>query len=171
MRLRPGLTLGLEQGWLGEDFCFLGKTRHLQETFEATAPRAQHSPAQEGIMRIFTPCNTFVSLRDARLISGIVQGHLGLTSNPWVLATAWSRCKSRLVPLSRGAKTKTTKKLKELHQGVIAAEPLPELESDNAPQYPTVVQGAKNNMIKFSNCVLITRVGNFYEVRSTCALH
>jgi len=74
-----------------------------------------------------------------------------------------------VAPLSRGAKTKTTKKLKELHQGVIAADPLPELETDNAPQYPTVVQGAKNNMIKFSNCVLITRVGNFYEVRSTCA--
>lgn len=121
-------------------------------------------------MRIFTPCNTLLSPRDARLISSIVRGHLGSTGNPRVLATAWSRCRSRVAPLSRGAKTKTTKKLKELHQGVIAAEPLPELESDNAPQYPTVIQGAKNNMIKFSNCVLITRVGNFYEVRSTCAL-
>ena len=130
-----------------------------------TAPRANILPAQEGIMRIFTPCNTVLRPRDARLISSIVRGHLGLTSNPQVLVTAWSRCRSRVAPLSRGAKTKTTKKLKELHQGVIAADPLPELETDNAPQYPTVIQGAKNNMIKFSNCVLITRVGNFYEVR------
>jgi hypothetical protein len=132
------------------------------------SPR-KHSRAQEGTMRIFTPCNTLLSPRDARLISSIVRGHLGLPSNSKVLVTAWSRCRSRVAPLSRGAKTKTTKKLKELHQGVIAADPLPELETDNAPQYPTVVQGAKNNMIKFSNCVLITRVGNFYEVRSTHA--
>jgi hypothetical protein len=136
--------------------------------FGHRSPRATIPPAQV-IMRIFTPCNTLLSPRDARLISSIVRGHLGLTSNPQVLVTAWSRCRSPVAPWSRGAKTKTTKKLKELHQGVIAAEPLPDLETDNAPQYPTVVQGAKNNMIKFSNCVLITRVGSFYEVRSTYA--
>jgi hypothetical protein len=50
---------------------------------------------------------------------------------------------------------------------VIVADPLPALETDDAPQYPTVIQGAKNNMIKFNNCVLITRVGSFYEVRFT----
>ena len=65
---------------------------------------------------------------------------------------------------TRGAKTKSTKKLKDLQQGPLTAEPLPELEADDAPQYPTVVQGAKNNMLKFSNCVVLTRVGNFYEL-------
>ena len=65
---------------------------------------------------------------------------------------------------TRGAKTKSTKKLKDLQQGPITAEPLPELEADDAPQYPTVIQGAKNNMLKFSNCVVLTRVGNFYEL-------
>src|SRR3954465_9132644 len=112
-----------------------------------------HSPARsippaQVIMRIFTPCNTLLNPRDTRLISSIVRGHLGLTSNPQVLVTAWSRCRSPVASWSRGAKTKTTKKLKELHQGVIAAEPLPDLETDDVPQYPTVVQGAKNNMIK-----------------------
>ncbi|EDN06153.1 predicted protein [Histoplasma mississippiense (nom. inval.)] len=42
-------------------------------------------------------------------------------------------------------------------------EPYP-LSVDDAPQYPTVIQGAKNNMLKFKNCVLLTRVGNFYEL-------
>ena len=57
----------------------------------------------------------------------------------------------------------------DLHQGIIQTDPLPELEADDAPQYPTVVQGAKNNMIKFSNCVVLTRVGNFYEVSNKAA--
>ena len=52
----------------------------------------------------------------------------------------------------------------ELPQGVIGLVPLPDLEADNAPQYPTVVQGARNNMTKFKDCVVLTRVGNFYEV-------
>lgn len=64
----------------------------------------------------------------------------------------------------RGAKTTTRKKLKELQQGAIQAESLPELTGDEEPQYPTVLQGAKQNMAKFDNCVLLTRVGNFYEL-------
>lgn len=38
--------------------------------------------------------------------------------------------------------------------------------TDDAPQYPTVVQGHRNNMRKFRNCVILTRVGGFYEVRT-----
>lgn len=64
----------------------------------------------------------------------------------------------------RGAKTLSRKKLKELPQGGIEAGALPELPSDDEPQYPTVLQGARNNMAKFDNCVLLTRVGNFYEL-------
>lgn len=30
--------------------------------------------------------------------------------------------------------------------------------------YPTVIQGARNNMQKFSHCVVLTQVGNFYEL-------
>lgn len=69
---------------------------------------------------------------------------------------------------TRGAKTKTTVSLCDLPQGVIPAEPLPALDpvaADAAePAYPTVVLQARRNMQKFSNCVLLTRVGGFYEL-------
>ncbi|KAI1619111.1 DNA mismatch repair protein MutS [Exophiala viscosa] len=64
----------------------------------------------------------------------------------------------------RGAKTMSRKKVKELPQGAIQAEALPEIPPDDEPQYPTVLQGVRNNMAKFDNCVLLTRVGNFYEL-------
>jgi DNA mismatch repair ATPase MutS len=64
----------------------------------------------------------------------------------------------------RGAKTTARKRLKDLHQGAIQPDALPDLPAEDEPQYPTVLQGAKTNMAKFDNCVLITRVGNFYEL-------
>ncbi len=62
----------------------------------------------------------------------------------------------------RGKKTKASIKLDDLPQGLIPLEPLP-LE-DDAPAYPTVVRQARINMQKFENCVLLTRVGGFYEL-------
>ncbi|KAK0632319.1 muts domain V [Immersiella caudata] len=53
-------------------------------------------------------------------------------------------------------------KLDELPQGVVLAEPLP-VEEDG-PAYPTVVLQARRNMQKFDGCVLLTRVGGFYEL-------
>ncbi|KAF5020550.1 hypothetical protein F66182_7414 [Fusarium sp. NRRL 66182] len=41
--------------------------------------------------------------------------------------------------------------------------PLPPLPQD-PPAYPTVVLQARQNMLKFDNCVLLTRVGGFYEL-------
>ena len=55
----------------------------------------------------------------------------------------------------------------DLQQGLLKSEapsPLPDMQQDELPQYPAVVQGAKNNMIKYKDCVLLTRVGKFYEV-------
>jgi hypothetical protein len=50
-------------------------------------------------------------------------------------------------------------------QGVL---PNPDIDTpitvDEGPTYPTVMQQALNNMRKFSHCVLLTRVGSFYEV-------
>ena len=55
-------------------------------------------------------------------------------------------------------------KLDDLPQGFVApSEPLPPPEEDE-PAYPTVVQQARRNMQKFDNCVLLTRVGGFYEL-------
>jgi MutS domain I len=64
--------------------------------------------------------------------------------------------------VARGAKTRATVKLEDLAQGVIPLDPLP-LE-DGIPTYPTVVLQARSNMRKFENCVLLTRVGGFYEL-------
>ncbi|KAF2674184.1 DNA mismatch repair protein Msh1 [Microthyrium microscopicum] len=66
---------------------------------------------------------------------------------------------------SRGAKRVTEATLLDISQG-----PLPkkagedDISKDEAPVYPTVVQQALNNMRKFSQCVVLTRVGNFYEL-------
>lgn len=65
----------------------------------------------------------------------------------------------------RGKKTRTTVSLADLPQGVVQADPLPDLEEkSSAPTYPTVVLQARRNMDKFDNCVLLTRVGGFYEL-------
>ena len=37
-------------------------------------------------------------------------------------------------------------------------------EEEAAPAYPTVVLQARRNMARFDNCVLLTRVGSFYEL-------
>ena len=71
------------------------------------------------------------------------------------------------VDQQRGAKTKSTVKLKDLPQGVLKLDAY-EDGADDVPRYPTVVQGHRNNMQKFKNCVVLTRVGGFYEVRAIC---
>lgn len=82
-------------------------------------------------------------------------------------ATVRPRVPSAVLPveLRRSAKTKTTMNLKDLPQGVVKLEAYDE-GVDDAPRYPTVVQGHRNNMQKFKNCVILTRVGGFYEVRA-----
>lgn len=71
--------------------------------------------------------------------------------------------------ITRGAKTKTKAKLKDLPQGALKLESYND-GIDDAPRYPTVVQGHRNNMEKFKNCVVLTRVGGFYEVRGTLSI-
>lgn len=66
---------------------------------------------------------------------------------------------------TRGKKTQLTLKLKDLPQGALKLEPYNDTAEDDTPQYPTVIQQHRNNMQKFRNCVLLTRVGGFYEVR------
>lgn len=70
----------------------------------------------------------------------------------------------------RSARTSATVKLKDLHQGMVKLEEYDE-GLDYAPRYPTVVQGHRNNMQKFKNCVVLTRVGGFYEVCLLCCPH
>jgi hypothetical protein len=65
----------------------------------------------------------------------------------------------------RGAKRKTVIDLDNLPQGAIddGFEKLPP-QDDEASDYPPLLQQVHNNMLKFSHCVVVTRVGGFYEV-------
>jgi hypothetical protein len=63
----------------------------------------------------------------------------------------------------RGAKRKATVALDDMQQGAIEADALPP-QDDAEPEYPPLLQQVRNNMLKFSHCVVLTRVGGFYEV-------
>lgn len=64
----------------------------------------------------------------------------------------------------RGVKSRATISLNDLPQRTYTAEhSISEIENVG-PAYPTVVQQARNNMRKFDKCVLLTRVGGFYEL-------
>lgn len=65
---------------------------------------------------------------------------------------------------ARCKKSKTTIQLKDLPQGVLKPDNSFTDWKDEESAYPTVVQQARNNMRTFSDCVLLTRVGGFYEV-------
>lgn len=65
---------------------------------------------------------------------------------------------------ARGKKSKATVRLKDLPQGVLKPDNSFADWKNEGPAYPTVVQQARNNMRTFSDCVLLTRVGGFYEV-------
>jgi len=66
---------------------------------------------------------------------------------------------------SRGAKQKTTLNLEKISQGLIEGTSIPR---DEEPEYPPLLQQVHNNMIKFSHCILLTRVGGFYEASDLC---
>lgn len=101
-------------------------------------------------------------------------GRRGLGNLPRRLAHTSKLCWFTRAPLTatgaahlphvRGKKTKTTVSLADLPQGVIQGPPLPPEEVRDEPAYPTVVLQARRNMQKFDNCVLLTRVGGFYEL-------
>ncbi|KAF1932457.1 DNA mismatch repair protein muts [Didymella exigua CBS 183.55] len=63
----------------------------------------------------------------------------------------------------RGAKRKASIKLEEVPQGSIGSEALPP-QDDAEPDYPPLLQQVRNTMLKFSHCVVVTRVGGFYEL-------
>jgi len=64
-------------------------------------------------------------------------------------------------PKKRRGRKKVSVEINDLPQGVIPLDPLP--AAQDVQEYPTVIQQARNNMRRFDNCVLLTRVGGFYE--------
>ncbi|RKF65835.1 MutS protein-like protein 1 [Erysiphe neolycopersici] len=105
-------------------------------------------------LRVKTPIRLFLSF------SG------GQTSVSQVQTRAASFLQSSSVPkkksTKKGKKSVASINLDSLPQGIIQLEPL-SLDED-VPSYPKVVQQARTNMQNFENCVLLTRVGGFYEI-------
>ena len=74
-----------------------------------------------------------------------------------------------LYQFARGVKRKSKVDLDTLPQGVLVQDvDLNALKKEEGDEvvYPTVIQQVRNNMKKFENCVILTRVGGFYEVGS-----
>lgn len=73
----------------------------------------------------------------------------------------------------RTAKTVSKRKVKDLAQGPLVGVPLPALTPADKEDLrkTTMIQDVRTNMNKFANCVLITRVGNFYELYYEHAEH
>ncbi|KAG6122245.1 hypothetical protein E4U13_002859 [Claviceps humidiphila] len=86
---------------------------------------------------------------------------LAVSGNPCRLVAS-----SAATPRTRkSGKTKTILKLSDLPQGPVPGKAQPALEIDRDDKKPhTVVEQARQNMRKFENCVLLTRVGGFYEL-------
>jgi len=87
-------------------------------------------------------------------------------SAPALISRGCKLCIADNAPRHHGIATKakkTTVKFADLPQGVIPLDPFDE-DKTAAGGYPTVIQQAANNMRKFEHCVVLTRVGNFYEL-------
>ncbi|KAK2758620.1 DNA mismatch repair ATPase msh1 [Arachnomyces sp. PD_36] len=96
----------------------------------------------------FTVTSALCYSNGPRTVYTVASRRVTAQKNP--LSSSSSHC--------RGAKTKSTVKLKDLPQGGLKPEEPFEPDVNDAPQYPTVIQGVKNNMSKFKNCVLLTRL-------------
>ncbi|KAL7267211.1 MutS protein 1, partial [Rhizina undulata] len=90
-------------------------------------------------------------------------------------AVCLSRCRTTTVlpgitqssplPCRHYAKVVVSKKLAELPQGALQPlEPFPKDDEKPLPAFPPVMEQALQNMRSFPNCVLLTRVGGFYEL-------
>lgn len=96
-----------------------------------------------------------------RPISGVpLEITTSITSPLWP-STATSQL---FQPWIRGAKTKTIIKASDLPQGALPPLPPDEIQAASPKTYPTVLQQHLNNVRKFSDCIVLTRVGDFYEM-------
>ncbi|KAH7329322.1 muts domain V [Stachybotrys elegans] len=102
--------------------------------------------------------NGLVILRKdvGRALAARPSGYHGLLQRP---------CLDITFTQTRSKKTSTVVRLSDLPQGPLSPQSLPALATDpQEPAYPKVVLQARHHMRKFDNCVLLTRVGGFYEL-------
>ncbi|KAG8527055.1 uncharacterized protein KY384_008484 [Bacidia gigantensis] len=83
---------------------------------------------------------------------------------PRILNLGRSQAEVVCVRHRRGAKTRATLRLSN-HSDVQSTKQSKGLaQEQDGPTLPTVLRQARDNMRKLENCVLLTRVGNFYEL-------
>ncbi|KAK6351902.1 DNA mismatch repair ATPase msh1 [Orbilia javanica] len=92
----------------------------------------------------------------------------GVTTIPPTTTTTTTTCTTTThlhTTAHTSAKRKTTVSLLSLPQGALSLQPLPELPRAREPQYSYVIQQARENIDRFGDCcVVLTRVGGFYEL-------
>lgn len=88
---------------------------------------------------------------------------LRCSSSPAAVFVANLTTTARFEAAVKRPRSRTTVKLSDLPQGKVLAEPLPVEEEQNEPPWPPVISQARRNMDKFDKCILLTRVGGFYE--------
>lgn len=122
---------------------------------------------EEGLMPLPLPwCHPaaiaprrILTVSATRSLHALAHRHPSALRNAPPVVSDW-RTRNR----GRGKKTKASVTLDELPQGLIPLEPLALEHVTKKKDYPTVVRQARSNMQKFENCVLLTRVGGFYEL-------
>lgn len=72
--------------------------------------------------------------------------------------------RSKIWTQNRGAKTKTSIKKNDLPQGGLPPRPADPSDNGQTKVFTTVVQQHINNVRNFPDCVVLTRVGDFYEL-------
>lgn len=114
-----------------------------------------------GNMRCVASSETCIEI--LKLVRCLSKNHRGVASGIQINLHPWWHLPTFRIQV-RGKKSKATIQLKDLPQGVLKPDSSVSDWKDERPAYPTVVQQARNNMRTFSDCVLLTRVGGFYEV-------
>ncbi|KUJ22245.1 muts domain V [Mollisia scopiformis] len=115
--------------------------RHLRCLHQASRPRPQHAAPSSQVWR--------VPKRGKR-----TQTSLNLHDLP--------QSSRHLESIDKGKGIGVSQDDQDQNQIATPLEPL--VLQDDTPSYPTVILQARNNMRKFENCVLLTRVGGFYEM-------
>ncbi|KAM3070834.1 MutS protein 1 [Clarireedia jacksonii] len=139
----------------------LERTLHILEAHHAFEPNPLEVPLEDGLQHPVESEEIKKTKRTRKAaparIESLSQGLIDLDKPESLIHNVTSTIAKLKEPVS-----KSDGSAQSLPQGLISLEPL-ELE-DEPPSYPTVIMQARNNMYKFGNCVVITRVGGFYEL-------
>ncbi|ESZ99531.1 MutS2 protein [Sclerotinia borealis F-4128] len=167
--LRPLEPLVLEQAIIKDkspERASLNFVEHVQDLLQEPEPvkaESQDWPNSTTPQDLEEDTKKSVSSRRARRTERLPQGLITLDSE----SSEVQESQAASSPSMDGKKAKRAKASDEVEllQGLLPLEPLEPLETEHeAPPYPTVIMQARSNMLKFENCVVVTRVGGFYEL-------